>query len=106
MLAPWKKSYNKSRQCIKQRHHFVDKGLYSQSYVFPHEQERSSTKELMLSKCGDGENSWESPGVQGDQSSQTEKKVSSEYSLERLMRKWNLQLGPLGILRKPDAWKD
>ena len=27
--------YDKTRQCIKkQRHHFADKGLYSQSYVF------------------------------------------------------------------------
>ena len=35
MLAPWKKSYDKSRQYIKkQRHHFADKGLYSQSYGF------------------------------------------------------------------------
>ena len=35
MLAPWKKSYDKSRQCIKnQRHYFVNKGLYSQSYGF------------------------------------------------------------------------
>ena len=34
MLAPWKKSYNKSRQNIKkQRHHFADKGPSSQSYV-------------------------------------------------------------------------
>ena len=34
-LAPWKESYDKPRQCIKkQRHHFADKGLYSQSYVF------------------------------------------------------------------------
>ena len=34
MLAPWKKSYDK--QCIqKQRHHFADKALYSQSYSFP-----------------------------------------------------------------------
>ena len=34
-LAPWKKSYDKSRQCIKkQKHHFANKGLYSQSYVF------------------------------------------------------------------------
>ena len=33
MLAPWKKSYEKPRQHIKkQRHHFADKGLYSQSY--------------------------------------------------------------------------
>ena len=30
-----KKSYGKSRQCIKkQRHHFVNKGLYSQSFGF------------------------------------------------------------------------
>ena len=35
-LAPWKKSYDKSRQHIKkQRHHFADRGLYSQSYGFP-----------------------------------------------------------------------
>ena len=33
--APWKKSYDKLRQCIKkQRHHFADKSLCSQSYVF------------------------------------------------------------------------
>ena len=35
MLVPWKKSYDQPRQHIKkQRHHFTDKGLYSQSYVF------------------------------------------------------------------------
>ena len=35
MPAPWKKSYNKARQCIKkQRHHFADKGPYKQSYGF------------------------------------------------------------------------
>ena len=35
MLAPWKKSYDKPRQHIKkQRHHFANKGLYSQSYGF------------------------------------------------------------------------
>ena len=34
-FTPWKKSYDKPRQHIKrQRHHFVDKGLYSQSYGF------------------------------------------------------------------------
>ena len=34
-LAPWKKSYDKSRQCSKkQRHHFVDKSPSSQSYGF------------------------------------------------------------------------
>ena len=35
MLAPWKKNYDKSRQCIKkQRHYFTNKDLYSQIYVF------------------------------------------------------------------------
>ena len=35
MLAPWKESYDKPRQCIKkQRHHFANKGLYSQNYGF------------------------------------------------------------------------
>ena len=33
--APWKKSYDKSRQCVKQqRHYFADKGPSSQSYGF------------------------------------------------------------------------
>ena len=33
MLVPWKESYDKPRQHIeKQRHHFADKGPYSQSY--------------------------------------------------------------------------
>ena len=35
MLAPWKKSSDKPRQCIrKQRHYFADKGPSSQSYGF------------------------------------------------------------------------
>ena len=34
-LVPWKKSYDKPRQRIKkQRHHFADKGPYSQIYGF------------------------------------------------------------------------
>ena len=34
-LALWKESYDKPRQCIKkQRHHFAEKSLYSQSYGF------------------------------------------------------------------------
>ena len=35
MLAPWKKSYDKSRQHIKrQRHHTANKGLSNQTYGF------------------------------------------------------------------------
>ena len=34
-VAPWKKICDEPRQCIKkQRHHFVNKGPYSQSYGF------------------------------------------------------------------------
>ena len=34
-LPPWKKSYDKPRLCIKkQRHHFANKGSYSQRYSF------------------------------------------------------------------------
>ena len=36
MLAPWKKSYDQSRQYIKkQRYYFADKGLSNQSCGFP-----------------------------------------------------------------------
>ena len=36
MLAFWKNSYDKPRQCInKQRPHFANKGPYSKSMVFP-----------------------------------------------------------------------
>ena len=39
MLAPWKESCDKPGQCIKkQRQHFADKGLYSQSYGFSNSQ--------------------------------------------------------------------
>ena len=33
MIASWQESYDKPKQCIKkQRHHFANKGLYSQGY--------------------------------------------------------------------------
>ena len=33
MIASWQGSYDKPRQCIKkQRHHFANKGLYTQGY--------------------------------------------------------------------------
>ena len=36
MLAPWKKSYDKPTQCIKeQRLHFADKARIVQAMVFP-----------------------------------------------------------------------
>ena len=65
-------SLDKSRQCIKkQRHYFADKGPYSQSYGFSsshvqigeqenkkkQKQKKLSTKDLMPSNCGAGEDS-------------------------------------------------
>ena len=36
MLAPWKKSYDQPRQCIKkQRHYFADKVCLVKAMVFP-----------------------------------------------------------------------
>ena len=66
MLATWKESYDKPRQCIKkQRHHFADKGMSSQSYGFTKScmnvrvgpYRRLSAKELILWKCGAREDS-------------------------------------------------
>ena len=69
-IALWKKSYDQPRQHIKkQRHYFTDKVPSSQSYIFSSShvwtwevdhKEKLSTEELMLLKCGVGEDSWES----------------------------------------------
>ena len=77
-LAPWKKSYDQARQRIKkQRHYFADKSPYSQSYCF-------STSHVWMWELENkeswalknwcfwtvvGEDSWESLGLQGDQTS-------------------------------------
>ena len=49
-----------------------------------------STKELMFLNCGVEEDSWESLGQQGGQTSQSQE-ISPEYSLEELMLKLKLQ---------------
>ena len=41
----------------------------------------------MLLNCGVGEDSWESPGLQGDPTSPSLKEINPEYSLEGLMLK-------------------
>ena len=69
MLAPWKKSYDQSREHVKkQRHYFANKDPFSQSYGF------SSSHVWM----------WEL-----DQS--VLKEVNPEYSLKGLMVKLKLQ---------------
>ena len=77
MLTPWQESYDQPRQHIKeQRHYFANKGLSSQGYGFSSDHVwmweldyKESAKELMLLNYGVGEDSWESLGLQGDQTS-------------------------------------
>ena len=52
---------------------------------------KKTAKELMPSNCGAGEDSWESLGLQGDQTSPSWDQISPEYSLEGLMLKLKLQ---------------
>ena len=52
---------------------------------------RLSAEELMLLKCGVGEDSWESLGLQGDPTSPFWKEISPRISLERMMLKLKLQ---------------
>ena len=70
--------YNQPRQLIKkQRHYFASKGPSSQGYGFSSghvwmwelDWRKLSAKELMLLKCGVGEDSWKSLGLQGDPTS-------------------------------------
>ena len=87
MLASWKKSYDKSRQHIKkQRHYFADKGPSSHSYGFSSGHvwmweldHKCCAEELMLFNCGVGEDSWESFGLQGDQTFQVNPKGNQSW---------------------------
>ena len=77
--APWKKSYDRPRQhIIKQRHYFADKGLSSQGYGFSsnhlwmwelNHKESWAPKNWCFWTVVLGEDSWESPGQQGDPTS-------------------------------------
>ena len=82
MLAPWKKSYDKPRQHIKIRDitlptkvRLVEAMVFPVvMYIFPVRVEplrKLSTEELMLLNSVVGEDSWESLGLQGGQTSQS-----------------------------------
>ena len=76
MLTPWKESYDQPREHIKkQRYHFAKKVCIVNAMVFPvvmHGCERRmSTEVLMISKCGAGEDLWESLRAQTHQTSQS-----------------------------------
>ena len=105
MLAPWKKSYDKHRQCIKkQRHHFADKGPSSQSYGFSSshvwiwelDHKKGWAPKNWCLNCGTGEDSWQSLGLQGDQTSQSSRKSTLKEGL-------TLRLQYFKCIWSPDA---
>ena len=100
-LAPWKESYEKSRQCIKKkRHHFANKSPYSQSYGFSNShvwmweldhKRRLSAEELMLLNCGAREDSWRISWTAKRSNQSILKEINPECSLEGLILKLKLQ---------------
>ena len=97
MLAPWKKSHDKTKQHIKkQRHYFANKGPSSQSYDFPSSHvwmwELDHKEDWVLKNwCfWTVEDSWVSWTARRYNQS-TLKEISPEYSLEGLMLKLKLQ---------------
>ena len=74
MLAPWKKSILKGRNiALPTKVHLV-KAMVFPLVMYGYESwtiKKLSTKELILLNCGVGEYSWESLGLQGDQTSQS-----------------------------------
>ena len=92
LLAPWKNSYDKPRPCIKkQRHHFANKGPYSQSCGFSTSHVwMLHTEELMLFNCGVGKDS-RVPCTARRSNQSILKGINPEYSLEGLTLKLKLQ---------------
>ena len=99
MLAPWKKSYDKPKQCSKkQRHHFANKGLYSQSYGFPvvmYTCESCTRKKTEHWRIDAFEMCWRRllriPWTAKWSNHSILKEINPEYSLEELMLKLKLQ---------------
>ena len=122
MLAPWKKSYDQPRMCIKkQRHYFTNKGLSSQSYGFSSSHvwvleldwmdptQKFNAEELILLNYSIGDSSWESLGLQGDPTSPSERKPSwifiGKTDAETPIL-WPPDLKNRLIGKDPDAGKD
>ena len=94
MLAPWKKSYDKSRKYIKkQRHHFADKGCTVKAVVFPgvmHGWELDHN-EVWAPKNWCFQIVVRIPWTKRRSNQSILKEINPEYSLERLMLKLKLQ---------------
>ena len=100
MLAPWKKNYNKPRQHFKkQRYYFANKGLYSQTMIFPvvmYRCESWTMKKTWVWKNWCFE-LWclrrllRVPWTAKRSNQSILKEISPEYSMERLMLKLKFQ---------------
>ena len=100
MLAPWKKSYDQPRQHIKkQRHYFVNKGPYSQSYGFSIVMYGCESWTVKKAECQriDAFELWcwrrplSVPWTARRSNQSILKEISPEYSLEGLILKLKLQ---------------
>ena len=100
-LIPWKETYDNPRHCIKnQRHHFVDKGLYSQSHgsFSSHVMYGCERWTIKMAECWtDAFKLWcwrrllRVPWTARDSNQSILKEINPEYSLEGLMLKLKLQ---------------
>ena len=100
MFAPWKKSSDQPRQHIKkQRHHFANKGLSSQSYGFPVVMYGCESWTVKKAECQriDAFELWcwrrplRVPWTARRLNQSILKEIIPEYSLEGLMLKLKLQ---------------
>ena len=99
-LAPWKKSYDKPRQCIKkQRHFLLTKVHIIKSMVFPvvmHGCKSWTRKKGKCRRIGAFDLCWRRllrvPWTARRSNQSILKEISPEYSLEGLMLKLKLQI--------------
>ena len=113
-LAPWKKSYDKLRQHMKeQRHHFAHKGAYSQSYGFSSssvwmwelDHKKADHQRIDAFELWCWRRLLRIPWTSRRSKQSILKEISSEYSLERLVLKLKLQC--FGSWCKEQThWKD
>ena len=119
-LALWRKRYDKPRQHIKkQRHHFADKG---QSYCFSivnygYEswiiKKAENPRIDAFKRCwtsSAGGDSWESLGLQGDQTSQSSRKSTLNIHWKDWCWSWNSNTmanwrEELSHLKRPWCWE-
>ena len=118
--TPWKESYDKPRQCIKkQRHHFANKGPYSQNYGFSVVTYRYESWTIKKAESWriDAFKLWcwrrllSVPWTARRSNQSILKEISPEYSLEGHCWSWNSNTLPPDVKTQqigkvPDAGKD